>query len=119
MRSLDLTGQTVTGEAAMEDETVGSRVISWFGNKLVLQLRRELEEARRERDYFRGKVDRLEEKLYGLAMQPHSGPTRPIDPTPAGRKTWAQVQLESLKQQKAEHEAHIASIQKQEADKEN
>jgi len=88
-----------------------------FGSRRIEQLAKQLDEALAERDYFRGKVDRLEEKLYGLAMQPHSGPTRPIDPTPAGRKTWAQVQLESLKQQQAEHEAHIASIQKQEAEK--
>jgi hypothetical protein len=72
---------------------------SFFTSKLVLQLRADLEEARHERDYFRGKVDRLEMVLMRLP-EPVSRPrTVPANVEPVGRKSWAQVQEEWLEKQ--------------------
>ena len=75
---------------------------SFFTSKLVLQLRADLDEARHERDYFRGKVDRLEMVLMRL---PEPAPMRkavPANVEPVGRKSWAQVQEEWLEKQREE-----------------
>ena len=74
-----------------------------FQSKLVLQLRADLDEAKRERDYFRGQCERLQ-----LLTQPRPQ-TRPQpkpdwrETPPQGatqigqRKTWAELQAENTK----------------------
>ena len=70
-----------------------------FQSKLVLQLRADLDEAKRERDYFRGQCERLQ-----LLTQPRPQPradwreTQPQGATKiGGRKTWAEIQAENTK----------------------
>jgi len=73
------------------------RIRSFFDSLLprraVLLLSAELAEARKERDYFRGRCERLE-----LMLVPSPAP-RIVRPTgtqvPIGRKTWVQVQVEN------------------------
>ena len=71
-----------------------------FGSQLVVQLRREIESLKGERDYFRGQFERMQ-----LLAIPRSTPPQPrgdwrtTDPqgaTKVGtRKTWAQIQAEN------------------------
>ena len=69
-----------------------------FPNKLVLELRAELNEIRHERDYFKGRAERLELLLTQprVANREITGSSAP-DPrthtsgTVGGRKTWQQV----------------------------
>ena len=70
-----------------------------FQSKLVLQLRADLEEAKRERDYFRSQMERFQ-----LMSQPRPQPrpdwreTQPQGVTQVGkRKTWAELQAENTK----------------------
>ena len=66
---------------------------SLLPNRVVLLLRAELAEARKERDYFRGRCERLE-----LMLVPNPAPRivrQPAGTQPVGRKTWAQVQAEN------------------------
>ena len=70
-----------------------------FQSKLVLQLRADLEEAKRERDYFRSQMERFQ-----LMSQPRPQPrpdwreTQPQGATQVGkRKTWAELQAENTK----------------------
>lgn len=71
-----------------------------FGSKLVVELRAELTEARRERDYFRGQFERMQ-----LIAMPRSAPLVPRAPRPEGltqpgtRRTWAQILAENTKAQ--------------------
>jgi hypothetical protein len=73
-----------------------------FGSKLVVELRAELAEARRERDYFRGQLERA--NLIAYPQRPTAA-TRPdwrqTDPAGAtavgGRKTWSMIQAENTK----------------------
>lgn len=68
-----------------------------FPNKLVLELRAELNETRHERDYFKGRAERLEllltqprvaaRDLSGLAEPPRAHSTGTV----GGRKTWQQI----------------------------
>ena len=78
-----------------------------FPNKLVLQLRDELNETRHERDYFKGRAERLELLLTqprvanrDLAPGPQAGsPTTPrAHPVVGGRKTWATLVAERRKE---------------------
>ena len=70
-----------------------------FPNKLVLQLRADLDETRHERDYFKGRAERLELLLVsrrapGLDPGGNSAPQPDrvhIGGTVGGRKTWQQV----------------------------
>lgn len=71
-----------------------------FGSKLVVELRAELAEARRERDYFRGQFERMQ-----LMAMPRSAPIVPRAPRPEGatqvgtRRTWAQILAENTQKQ--------------------
>lgn len=92
-----------------------------FGSKIVAQLRADLEEARRERDYFRGRCERLElaretdKKPIVIAPRPQ----RDMSPV-GGHKTWKQVQQEhreKIQQQVAEAEKAKQEAKKQAAAK--
>jgi hypothetical protein len=71
-----------------------------FGSKLVLQLRADLDERTRERDYFRGQFERMQ-----LMAIPRSAPVVPRQPRPEGatqvgaRKSWAQIVAENTQKQ--------------------
>ena len=69
-----------------------------FPDKLVLQLRDELNETRHERDYFKGRAERLEllltqPRVANRDLSAPAGPgERPVHPLHVGgRKTWAQL----------------------------
>jgi hypothetical protein len=71
-----------------------------FGSKLVVELRAEVAEARRERDYFRGQLERA--NLITHPQRPTIAPRpdwRQTDPAGVtvvgGRKTWAMIQAEN------------------------
>lgn len=87
-----------------------------FGSKLLVQLRADLEEAKRERDYFRGRCERLE-----LAREQKPvvvAPRTPRDMSPlGGHKTWKQVQAEH--REKIQQQVAEAEKQKQAAAKSN
>jgi hypothetical protein len=72
-----------------------------FGSKLVVELRAELAEARKERDYFRGQFERMQ-----LVAIPHRiAPIekRTVQPggltQTGGRKSWAMIQAENTQKQ--------------------
>ena len=72
-----------------------------FPDKLVLQLRDELNETRHERDYFKGRAERLEllltqprvanRDLSTVQDSGAPGRLRATSGTVGGRKTWAQL----------------------------
>jgi hypothetical protein len=72
-----------------------------FGSKLMVQLRADLEEARRERDYFRGRNERLELMLLPNKVTPQTqrADWRTTNPGGAtlvgGRKSWAMIEREN------------------------
>jgi hypothetical protein len=72
-----------------------------FGSKMVVQLRADLEEARRERDYFRGRNERLELMLLPNRVTPQTQRSdwRQQNPGGAtlvgGRKSWAMIEREN------------------------
>jgi hypothetical protein len=74
-----------------------------FTGRLVLQLRADLEEARCQRDYFKGRAERLELQL----LQPRSAARQQEASDPprihntrvvGGRKTWGQLVAERRKE---------------------
>lgn len=68
-----------------------------FGSKLVLQLRLEIADLKVERDYFRGRVERLEmaRDLSEQQKRVAAVPRKEHDLSPVGgRKTWPQIQRE-------------------------
>lgn len=71
-----------------------------FPNRIVIQLRSDLADAKRERDYFRQRAERLELRLIPETV------VRPVRPpanaSPVGRKTWLQVQAENQEKIKRE-----------------
>ena len=78
-----------------------------FTSKLVVQLHADLDEARKQRDYFKGRAERLELLLTqprvanrDLAPGPQAGsPTTPrAHPVVGGRKTWATLVAERRKE---------------------
>lgn len=81
-----------------------------FGSKLLVQLRADLEEARRERDYFRGRCERLELARDAAPQRPLiiQRPEHNLSPV-GGHKSWKQVQREHTakiqERLKAEEEA--------------
>jgi hypothetical protein len=82
-----------------------------FGSKLLVQLRADLEEARRERDYFRGRNERLELMLLPQRTTPQTtrADWRTNNPggvtLTGGRKSWAMIERENRIQQEAEAKA--------------
>ena len=64
-----------------------------FGSKLVLQLRADLEETRKERDYFRGQFERMQLLAIPRSITPLGPRIRePQGATQVGtRKSWAQI----------------------------
>lgn len=66
-----------------------------FGSKLVVQLRAEIEEAKRERDYFRGRCERLELKQEAAAEKAATpvvvAPRIHREHAPSGRKLWPAI----------------------------
>lgn len=87
--------------------TLASRVRNFFDtlfpSHIVLQLRADLEDARRERDYFRDKADRLELRLIPPPVV--RGIRSPEDMKPVGRKNWKQVQADHAKELRKQEEA--------------
>lgn len=61
-----------------------------FASRYSGELEREIEDLKRERDYFRGRAERLELRL----MPSQSPAVIPSNFRPVGRKTFAQVQEE-------------------------
>lgn len=89
-----------------------------FGSKLVLQLRADLDEAKRERDYFRGRCERLELAREAEKKPIVMAPRPPRDmPTVGGHKSWKQVQAEH--REKIQQQVAEAEKQKQAAAKSN
>jgi hypothetical protein len=95
-----------------------------FGSTLVVELRAELAEARRERDYFRGQWERIQ-LMVAPQRSASSGPRpdwRTQNP-PAGltrtggRKTWAQLQKENTDRIAAEMQAEAEKKKNQPAAK--
>ena len=73
-----------------------------FGSRRVELLERELIEARKERDYFKGRCDRLELMLLTPRTPANILPRNQANPQAVGRKTWAQVQREDFERQMKE-----------------
>lgn len=72
-----------------------------FGSRRIEDLKDALAKTEKERDYFRGRADRLELMLLGT---PRLGAERrPVsvtrETTPIGRKFWPQVQAEYILEQ--------------------
>lgn len=89
-----------------------------FGSKIVAQLRADLEEAKRERDYFRGRCERLELARDAEKKPVVVAPRPPRDmPTVGGHKSWKQVQAEH--REKIQQQVAEAEKQKQAAAKSN
>lgn len=68
-----------------------------FGSRYVMQLEQDVAEVKRERDYFKGRAERLE-----LMLLPNHNPiarqavqTKLQAPM---RKTWAQIEAENAKE---------------------
>ena len=83
-----------------------------FGSKLVVQLRAEIEEVKRERDYFRGRCERLELKQEIAATPVVVAPRIHREHAPSGRKLWPAIVKER-------RERLIAIAKQAEADKAN
>ena len=86
-------------EALNSDWTPYSvRIRAWlrglFATRYSMQLEADLAEMKRERDYFKGRAERLE-----LMLMPNRNPIAAVKPElhPA-RKTWAQVQEDHARQ---------------------
>ena len=83
-----------------------------FQSKLVVELRREIEDIKTERDYFRGQFERMQL----IANPPRIVSTQPRTAAPAGatrpggRKTFAQLQAENTQRIRDE----IAAVKTQE-----
>lgn len=89
-----------------------------FGSSLLVQLRADLDEARRERDYFRGRCERLELAREAEKKPVVVAPRPPRDmPTVGGHKSWKQVQAEH--REKIQQQVAEAEKQKQAAAKSN
>jgi hypothetical protein len=86
-----------------------------FGSKLVVQLRTDLEEARRERDYFRGRNERLELMILPQRTTPQTKRTDWRRDNPGGvtqvggRKSWAMIEHENTLRINAEIAAEAAA----------
>lgn len=67
-----------------------------FGSKLVVELRHELSERTQERDYFRGRLERIELAQQMAREKPVMVvPREKRDMSPvAGHKSWRQIQRE-------------------------
>ena len=81
-----------------------------FISRLTLQLREDLAELRDDRDYFKGRCERLELMLLE-AQRPMPRVQTPIGVAPMGRKTWSQIQAEAYQK--------IAEEEKAEKEKKN
>jgi hypothetical protein len=76
-----------------------------FPDKLVLQLRADLDETRKQRDYFKGRAERLELLLTqprvanrDLSDPVVAGQRRPTQTHAGGRKLWPQIVAERRQQ---------------------
>lgn len=83
-------------------ERVRSAINTLLGSELVVELRREIEELKTQRDYFKARADRLE--LVLLAPKVMSQPPAPRSDAQivTGRKSWKQIQEEHAEQHKRE-----------------
>jgi hypothetical protein len=85
-----------------------------FGSNLVAELRAELIEARKERDYFRGQFERMQLLVGHIRATPA---TTPRQVTPGGltregaRRSWAQIQAAHTKEQYPDGPAKSAETQ--------
>ena len=68
-----------------------------FSSRLAVQLRHDLDEARSQRDYFKGRAERLELQLLQPRIAARQADANPAEPrahptgTIGGRKTWQQI----------------------------
>lgn len=75
-----------------------------FTGRLVLQLRADLDEARSQRDYFKGRAERLELQLLQPRIAARQVDVNTAEPrvhssaTVGGRKTWQQIIADRRKQ---------------------
>ncbi len=78
-------------------ERIRSFIDTLFPNRSVIQLRNQLADAQKERDYFRARADRLELIVLNrpVAQPARTGPL----PSPFGRKPFGVVVAEAVKQQ--------------------
>ena len=88
-----------------------------FGSKLVIQLRHEIAELKEERNYFRGRCERLEMARESAQQRVAAVPRPSRDQTPMGRKLWPQLMKE--RREKIAQQAAEAEKQKREAAKTN
>lgn len=87
---------------------IATRIRAFFDALLpyraVNQMRCQIEDLKRERDYFRARSDRLELMLLApfnkRLEQPIQGPK--ANQRPVGRKTWEQVKREYMEKEFAE-----------------
>lgn len=92
---------------------IRSAIETLFVSHLVLQLRADLEEMQRQRDYFKARADRLELILLAPKTERPKSTAPPANTSPVGKKRWIQVQLEDRQRQlkeaaekKSEGESH-------------
>lgn len=87
----------------MNAKDIRDAIETLFSSRLVVQLRHDLEEARAQRDYFKGRAERLELLLTQprLANRDLDNPSSPQHPRShsvvGGRKTWGQLVAERRK----------------------
>lgn len=73
-----------------------------FTGRLVKQLRDDLTEARHERDFFKGRAERLELMLWEAKRIQPIAARAPANLKAVGHKSWEQVQQEFLDKQREE-----------------
>lgn len=92
----------ISSECMVNAQSIRDAIETIFTGRLVLQLRADLEEARAQRDYFKGRAERLELQL----LQPRSAARQAEANDPprthnsrvvGGRKTWGQLVAECRK----------------------
>lgn len=95
-------------------ERIRGAIRTLLGSELVVELRREIEELKLQRDYFKARSDRLELVLMApkLREQPPGAPPLGTQMV-SGRKTWKQIQEEHQEQHKRELEAAAKKAKEQ------
>lgn len=92
---------------------IRSALDTLFPNRIVLSLTAQIEDLKRERDYFRGRAERLELRLLPdpVARDKKINAGEPV--TIGGHKSWRQVQAEHTEAlKKAAEEKAQAEIDK-------
>lgn len=93
----------------MDGFVTAQAIRDWFDTlltgRLVKQLRDDLTEARHERDFFKGRAERLELMLWEAKRIQPIAARAPANLKAVGRKSWEEVQQEFVETQRKEAEA--------------